>query len=253
MADTGTIGAERRRVVIFDTETTGRSPLDGDRIVEIGCVELIGFEISRSFHAYLNPERDVPEEVVRVHGLTGAFLQDKPLFKAVHGELMSFFGEGDKIVAHNAEFDRGFLNAELDRLGLASLPQERFIDTLALARKKLRPGQRLSLDALSKFYRLDQRGFDLGARKGAGGHGALLDAQMLAEIYIELHGGREQALAFADEPEIGGAVETAPMQVVRRAQRPVQLSLFSTLDERGAHEKFLADLPGGSLWPKDAA
>lgn len=252
MADTGMIGAPSRRVVIFDTETTGRSPLDGDRIVEIGCVEMIGFEVSRSFHAYLNPERDVPEEVVRVHGLTGAFLRDKPLFSAVHLELMSFFGDVDMIVAHNAEFDRGFLNAELERLGVAPLPQDRFIDTLAVARKKLRAGQRLSLDALSKYYRLDQRGFDLSARKGAGGHGALLDAQMLAEIYIELHGGREQALAFAEEPAASEA-QTPVLQVVRRQPRPVQLSLFSTLEERAAHDAFVADLPGGSLWPKTAA
>ncbi|MES1203314.1 MAG: exonuclease domain-containing protein [Pseudomonadota bacterium] len=253
MADTGMIGAAPRRVVIFDTETTGRSPLDGDRIVEIGCVEMIGFEVARSFHAYLNPERDVPEEVVRVHGLTGAFLRDKPLFKAVHADLMSFFGEEDMLVAHNAEFDRGFLNAELERLGLPILPQERFIDTLAVARKKLRAGQRLSLDALSKYYRLDQRGFDLTARKGAGGHGALLDAQMLAEVYVELHGGREQALAFAEKPA-GPDPSAAPvLQIVRREQRPVQLSFFSTLEERAAHDTFVAELPGGSLWPKNDA
>jgi DNA polymerase-3 subunit epsilon len=247
------IGAAPRRVVIFDTETTGRSPLDGDRIVEIGCVEMIGFEVSRSFHAYLNPERDVPEEVVRVHGLTGAFLRDKPLFKAVHADLMNFFGEEDMLVAHNAEFDRGFLNAELERLGLPILPQERFIDTLAVARKKLRAGQRLSLDALSKYYRLDQRGFDLTARKGAGGHGALLDAQMLAEVYIELHGGREQALAFAEQPAGQDQPGTPVLQILRRQQRPVQLSFFSTPEERTAHDAFVAELPGGSLWPKDDA
>lgn len=254
MADTGMIGAGPRRVVIFDTETTGRTPIDGDRIVEIGCVEMIGFEVGRSFHAYLNPERDVPEEVVRIHGLTGSFLRDKPLFKAVHVELMSFFGEADMIVAHNAEFDRGFLNAELERIGMPILPQERFIDTLAVARKKLRAGQRLSLDALSKYYRLDQRGFDLNSRKGAGGHGALLDAQMLAEIYIELHGGREQALAFVDQPAVADDINEAPvLQITRRQQRPVQLSLFSTLEERAAHDTFVSELPGGSFWPKDAA
>ena len=252
MADTGMIGGGRRRVVIFDTETTGRTPLDGDRIVEIGCVEMIGFELGRTFHAYLNPERDVPEEVVRVHGLTGTFLRDKPLFSAVHADLLAFFGEEDLIVAHNAEFDRGFLNAELERLGLPIYPQERFVDTLAVARKRLRAGQRLSLDALSKYYRLDQRGFDLTARKGAGGHGALLDAQMLAEIYIELHGGREQALEFVERTpeEIN---ETAVLQVVRRQQRPVQLSLFSTPEERGAHAQFVSELPGGTAWPKDDA
>ncbi len=243
----------RRRVVIFDTETTGRTPLDGDRIVEIGCVEMIGFELGRSFHAYLNPERDVPEEVVRVHGLTGAFLRDKPLFSAVHADLRAFFGEEDLIVAHNSEFDRTFLNAELERLGLPIYPQERFIDTLAVARKKLRAGQRLSLDALSKYYRLDQKGFDLSARKGAGGHGALLDAQMLAEIYIELHGGREQALEFVEQAAAEEINETPVLQVVRRQQRPVQLSLFSTPEERSAHAQFVSELPGGAPWPKDDA
>jgi DNA polymerase-3 subunit epsilon len=254
MADCVT-GGGKRRVIIFDTETTGRTPIDGDRIVEIGAVEMIGFEIGRSFHCYLNPERDVPEEVVRVHGLTGMFLRDKPLFSAVHKDLLEFFGPEDMLVAHNAEFDRGFLNAELERLGLPIFPQERFIDTLAVARKKLRAGQRLSLDALSKYYRLDQRGFNLDARKGAGGHGALLDAQMLAEIYIELHGGREQALEFVEQQNAQNQNESeAPvMQVVRRQPRPVQMSLFSTLEERAEHEKFLADLPGGSLWPKTAA
>jgi DNA polymerase-3 subunit epsilon len=252
MADTGN-GA--RRVVIFDTETTGRTPLDGDRVVEIGCVEMIGFDVGRTFHAYLNPERDVPEEVVRVHGLTGTFLRDKPLFGAVQADLMAFFGPEDMLVAHNAEFDRGFLNFELERLGLPILPQERFIDTLAIARKKMRAGQRCSLDALSKFYRLDQRGFDLTARKGAGGHGALLDAQMLAEIYIELNGGREQVLEFAEEPasQNQNDSEAPTLQIVRRQPRPVQLSLFSTPEERAEHDKFLSELPGGSLWPKTAA
>src|SRR5262249_24203623 len=159
------------RVVIFDTETTGLSPAQGDRIVEIGAVELIGFEAGRTFHRYLNPQRDVPEEVVRVHGLTGHFLADKPLFSHVHADLMEFFG-ADLIVAHNAEFDRRFLNAELELCGIAPVPKERFFDTLEKAKSKLRAGVRLSLDGLSKHYRLDQRGFDLNARKGAGGHGA---------------------------------------------------------------------------------
>ncbi|MGE3866322.1 MAG: DNA polymerase III subunit epsilon [Hyphomonadaceae bacterium] len=248
MAYGETNGAARRRVVIFDTETTGRSPADGDRIVEIGCVELIGYDVGRTFHAYLNPERDVPEEVVRVHGLTGHFLRDKPLFSSVCEELMTFFGEADAIVAHNAEFDRGFLNAELERLGLPALPQTRFIDTLALARQKLRAGMRLGLDALAKHYRLDQRGFDLESRRGAGGHGALLDAQMLAEVFIELEGGREQAFAFAAAESAVANGGEGPTHV-SRPQRPAPAPLLSTPEERAAHAAFVAGLGAPSLWP----
>ncbi len=239
----------KTRVVIFDTETTGRSPADGDRIVELGCVELVGFEVGRTFHRYLNPERDVPEEVVRVHGLTTHFLRDKPRFSQVCEDLMGFFGEADAIVAHNAAFDRSFLNAELARCGLSPAPEERFVDTLAMARAKLRAGTRCSLDALSRHFRLDQRGFDLSARKGAGGHGALLDAQMLAEIYIELLGGREQTLAFL-EPEqavTAAAAETA-LGIVRRAPRPTPMAPLSTPAERAAHAAFTAELAGGNPW-----
>lgn len=240
------------RVVIFDTETTGLSPANGDRIVEIGAVEMIGFEVGASKHFYLNPERDVPEEVVRVHGLTGHFLADKPLFSSVCQELLEFFG-ADTIVAHNAEFDRGFLNAELERCGLAPMPRERFVDTVEKARAKLRAGVRLSLDGLSKHYRLDQRGFDLGARKGAGGHGALLDAKMLAEIYVELMGGRVQEFAFAIET----LEETAALAAARKParQRLSALPLFSTLEERALHEQFVGTLPGGNMWAskEDAA
>jgi DNA polymerase-3 subunit epsilon len=238
--------ASPARVVIFDTETTGLSPAQGDRIVEIGCVELIGFDVGRTFHKYLNPERDVPEEVVRVHGLTGLFLADKPLFSHVREELMDFFA-GDRIVAHNAEFDRRFLNAELERCGTEIVPEERFFDTLKQAKSKLRAGVRLSLDGLSKHYRLDQRGFDLTARKGAGGHGALLDAKMLAEIYIELLGGRVQQFSFGDEPAQsaeGEAVATASKIRPRLAPMP----LLSTAEERALHDRFTSELGGGNPW-----
>jgi DNA polymerase-3 subunit epsilon len=234
------------RVIIFDTETTGLSPAKGDRIVEIGAVELIGFQVGRTFHRYLNPERDVPDDVVRVHGLTGHFLSDKPLFAQVSGELLAFFGT-DAIVAHNAAFDRAFLNAELERCGLEPTPEARFVDTLAMARAKLRAGARLSLDGLCKHYRLDQRGFDLAARKGAGGHGALLDAQMLAEIYIELMGGRVQELAFVSAAAaqiIAAEAASAPRARARLAPLP----LLSTDAERGAHQAFADALPGGNAW-----
>jgi DNA polymerase-3 subunit epsilon len=238
--------ASPARVVIFDTETTGLSPATGDRIVEIGAVELIGFDIGGHKHFYLNPQRDVPEEVVRVHGLTAHFLSDKPLFSHVHEELLAFFGD-DLIVAHNAEFDRKFLNAELELCGLAPLPKERFVDTLEKAKAKLRAGIRLSLDGLSKHFRLDQRGFDLNARKGAGGHGALLDAKMLAEIYIELLGGRVQEFAFEIETAVQAeAAFAAPAARVRPRLAPI--GFLSTPSERAENEKFVAELPGGNPW-----
>jgi DNA polymerase-3 subunit epsilon len=241
-----------QRVVIFDTETTGRWAEGGDRIVEVGAVELIGFEAVRTFHAYINPQRDVPEEVVRVHGLTGHFLADKPLFSQVCEDLLSFFGE-DTLVAHNAEFDRAFLNAELARCGLPAFPKERFIDTLERAREKLRAGTRLSLDALSRQFRLDQRGFDLTARKGAGGHGALLDARMLAEIYIELIGGRVRSFDFMEEA--AGQAERAIQEITRAParQRLSAMPLLSSLEERALHEAFIGKLPGGTLWTGEAA
>ena len=237
------------RVIIFDTETTGLSPATGDRIVEIGAVELIGMQVGETFHRYINPERDVPEEVVRVHGLTGHFLSDKPLFAHVCEDLTKFFGD-DTIVAHNAAFDRNFLNAELERCGLQPTPESRYVDTLALAKAKLRAGTRMSLDGLSKHYRLDQRGFDLAARKGAGGHGALLDAKMLAEIYIELMGGRVQELFISEAAAAQAASAEAALHIsspnARARLKP--MPLLSTASERAAHEQFTNKLPGGNFW-----
>lgn len=237
---------------MFDTETTGRLPLDGDRIVEIGCVELIGLDPGATFHRYVNPQRDVPDEVVRVHGLTGAFLADKPLFEHpdVVDALLAFFGD-DPIVAHNASFDRGFLNAELARLGRPPLPEDRFIDTFALAGKKLRAGARRSLDALARYYQLDRLGFDLSGRKGAGGHGALLDARMLAEIYVGLVGGREQRLGFMETEEADenvAVLEGAAMQWQALPPRPTPLAPLATASELEAHEKFIAGLGNDPKW-----
>lgn len=243
--------ASPARVVIFDTETTGLSPAQGDRIVEIGCVEMIGFDVGREFHRYINPERDVPEEVVRVHGLTGHFLSTQKLFSSMHGELLEFFGD-DLIVAHNAEFDRGFLNAELQRCGIGPFPKDRFHDTLAQARSVMRAGMRLSLDGLAKHFKLDEQRFGLTARKGPGGHGALVDAKILAEIYIQLKGGREQRLDFAIEPE--QIVETAERVSARQIrQRLAPVGFLATASELAEHEKFTGELPGGTNWPKASA
>jgi len=241
------------REIVFDTETTGRDPLLGDRIVEIACVEVVNLlPTGATFHRYINPERDVPEEVVRVHGLTGAFLSDKPVFGAddVIGPLIAFIGDAP-LVAHNAEFDRAFLNAELRRLSLEQLGAERFIDTLPIARA-LFPGAANSLDALSRRYQLDRMGFDLARRKGAGGHGALLDARMLAEVYLQLRGGRERKLVFVEEKARATEGVAAPIAFVRRPRRPSPLAPLITAAEAAAHAAFVAELGLKALWNEAA-
>ncbi|MDX2235285.1 MAG: DNA polymerase III subunit epsilon [Hyphomonadaceae bacterium] len=245
------------REIVFDTETTGRDPLLGDRIVEIACVEIVNLlPTGATFHRYVNPERDVPEEVVKVHGLTGAFLRDKPVFGApdVIGPLLDFIGDSP-LVAHNAEFDRKFLNAELVRLERTPFAAERFVDTLPIARA-LFPGAANSLDALSRRFQLDRYGFDLAKRKGAGGHGALLDARMLAEVYLQLRGGRERKLAFEDASAGRAATDQgAGFKIVRRPTRARALAPRITPAEAAAHAAFVAELGEGALWnaPADPA
>jgi DNA polymerase III subunit epsilon len=237
------------REIVFDTETTGREAEGADRVVEIGCVELFNLSpTGRTLHLYLNPERDVPEEVVRVHGLTGAFLRDKPLFADVAAELIEFFADSP-LVAHNAEFDRRFVNAELARAQLPTLPSDRFVDTLAQARKRF-PGAANSLDALAKRFQLDRYGFDIAARKGAGGHGALIDAKMLAEIYLQLQGGREQPLAFELEVEIAAREAAQAAGFTRRPPRPAPLAVRLSEAEAEAHARFVALLGPSAAWLK---
>lgn len=243
------------REIIFDTETTGLDPWseDGpDRLVEIGCVELMGLErTGRELHLYINPERSVPDEVVRVHGLTRDFLQNHPKFADVAQQFIDFIGDAP-LVAHNAAFDQGFINAELARIGLPHTPAERFVDTLPLARKRF-PGASCSLDALAKRYQLDRYGFDLAARKGPGGHGALVDARILAEVYLQLKGGREQALVF-DEADIAqqesARTSEAPVAFVRRAPRAQPLPSRITPEEAEAHAAMVARLGASALWLK---
>jgi DNA polymerase-3 subunit epsilon len=176
------------REIVFDTETTGLDPANPDfpdRIVEIGLVELMGLErTGRELHLYLNPERSVPEEVVRVHGLTRDFLEKHEKFSVVVDEILDFIGDAP-LIAHNAAFDQAFLCAELTRSRRDIIAGERFIDTMVIARQKF-PGASCSLDALAKRYQLDRYGFDLASRKGPGGHGALIDARILAEVYLQL-------------------------------------------------------------------
>lgn len=242
------------REIVFDTETTGRDPLTGDRIVEIACVEIINLlPTGATFHRYINPERDVPEEVVKIHGLTGAFLRDKPVFGSedVLGPLLDFIGDSP-LVAHNAEFDRKFFNAELIRLKLPAWGSERYVDTLPIARS-LFPGAANSLDALSRRFQLDRYGFDLSKRKGAGGHGALLDARMLAEVYLQLRGGRERKLELGD---IGGKPETVAGQqptFERRPPRAKPLAPRVTASEAAAHAVFVAELGAAALWVVETA
>jgi DNA polymerase-3 subunit epsilon len=243
------------REILFDTETTGVFPDHGDeklrdRIVEIGCVEVFNLErTGREFHAYFNPDRDVPEEVVRVHGLRLEFLRNHKRFNEVAAELLEFIADAP-LVAHNAAFDQGFLNAELRRCGLATLGDDRFVDTLQIARKKF-PGASNSLDALAKRFQLDRYGFDLAARKGAGGHGALIDSRILAEVYLHLKGGREQRLAFdAGEAVVADAAVLRPVEFARRTPRATPLPSLLTAEEAAAHRAFIETLGPNALWLK---
>lgn len=243
------------REIVFDTETTGvfaqhAEPQLRDRIVEIGCVEIVNLErTGREFHVYINPERSVPDEVVRVHGLTRDFLLQHARFAEVVESFLDFVGDAP-LVAHNASFDQGFINAELERCGLPLPAAERFVDTLAIARKRF-PGASCSLDALAKRFQLDRYGFDLASRKGAGGHGALVDARILAEVYLQLQGGREQKLAF-DMDDIAGSssAEQGPIRFTARAPRPAPLPSRLTAEEEEAHAAFIATLGDEALWLK---
>ena len=228
------------REIVFDTETTGLDPATGHRVVEIGCVELMhGIPTGKTFHHYLDPQRDMPEEAFRVHGLSAAFLAGKPLFAEIVDELTAFL-EGAKLVAHNAEFDFRFVSAELIALGRPALDLERMVDTLALARRR-HPGAPVSLDALCGRYGIDN------SRRTK--HGALLDAEILAEVYAELTGGRQTTLVFAGPVTRGwGGVSAA----VRRA-RPVPLLERLTEDEATAHAAFVEELGGAALWLRYAS
>lgn len=199
------------REIVFDTETTGLSFPSGDRLVEIGCVELVNrVPTGNHFHRYINPERDMPAEAERVHGLSARFLSDKPLFGDVVEELIEFLGDCP-LVAHNATFDFGFLNGELERCGRPLLCTTRMVDTLGIARIR-HPGAKHTLDALCSRY-----GIDLSARQL---HGALLDAQLLAQVYVELTGGRQITLGLAvDTPVMRETPAEAPARVHVRPAR----------------------------------
>src|ERR1700744_6224634 len=225
------------REIVFDTETTGFEPNDGHRTVEIGCIELVDhFPTGKSFQAYLNPERQVPIESQRVHGLSDEFLADKPLFAAVVEEFLAFIGDAP-LVIHNASFDIKFINAELARAGHPPIPLARSIDTIEIAKRKV-PGARYSLDELCKRF-----GVDLSARTK---HGALLDAQLTAEIYLELVGGRQKGFMLAPV-EIAAAVTETVVRAAR--QRPEKLAPLITEIEIELHAPFVAkELGEKALW-----
>ncbi|WP_184042327.1 DNA polymerase III subunit epsilon [Roseospira visakhapatnamensis] len=228
------------REIVLDTETTGFDPDQGDRIVEIGALELLNHVATgRTYHVYLNPERDMPEGAYRVHGLSSAFLADKPLFHEVVDAFLTFIADS-ALVIHNAAFDMKFLNAELARIDRPPLSMDRAIDTVTMARRKF-PGAPASLDALCRRFAIDNAHRAL--------HGALLDSELLAEVYLELMGGREPGLGLmktgaarrgADPDDPGGADGALPSAATRprRSPRPHQESAA----ERDAHGVFLTRL-----------
>lgn len=225
------------REIIFDTETTGFKPEEGHRLVEVGCLELFNHvQTGKSFHRYLNPEREVPADATRVHGLTNEFLADKPLFAAVADEFLAFVGDAP-LIAHNATFDMSFINAELLWSGRKPLPKDRYIDTLTMARRMF-PGAPASLDALCKRFGVDNSGRNF--------HGALLDAQLLAEVYLELKGGRQAGLALATETRTSTTAtqsQTATRVRPPRAARPHGPSAA----ELAAHGEMVAGMKS-AIW-----
>ena len=228
------------REIILDTETTGLNPQGGDRLIEIGCIELINrIPSGREFHRFINPERDVPPEAEAVHGLSTAFLKDKPLFADVAGDFLEFLA-GDSIVIHNAAFDVGFLNFELGRLSLGAITMDRVTCTLQLARRR-HPAGPNSLDALCKRY-----GIDNTKRTK---HGALVDLLLLAEVYIELLGVRQAAfvgLAMDAATPLGG--ELAPLQRGNAGQRPAPLPARLSPEIEAAHAAFIETLGEKAIW-----
>ncbi len=225
------------REIVLDTETTGFEPDQGDRIVEIGGIELLNhMPTGRTYHQYINPQRAMPEDAFRVHGLGDDFLRDKPVFADIADAFLAFVGDA-RLVIHNAAFDMKFLNAELRWLNLPQLPWEQAIDTLAIARKKF-PGSPASLDALCRRFNIDN-----GARTL---HGALLDSEILAEVYLELIGGRQPGLVLGGSESRGSTAETDTGWRPTPRQRPLPPRL--TAAEAAAHELFIAALGDKALW-----
>jgi DNA polymerase-3 subunit epsilon len=224
------------REIVLDTETTGLDPGQGHRLVELGCIELLNrIPTGATFHAYLNPEREVPAEAAAIHGLTSEFLKDKPRFSEIVDDFLAFIGADAPLVIHNAGFDHGFLCAELKRVERALIARERLIDTLMLARRK-HPAGPNRLDDLCVRYGIDN------SRRAK--HGALLDAEILAEVYVELIGARQAVLGLAEKSARAGHGEGA---IALRA-RPIALAPRVSEAERLAHREFVTSLGDAALW-----
>jgi DNA polymerase-3 subunit epsilon len=233
------------REIIFDTETTGFDPLTGDRMVEIGCIEMVGRVMTgATFHCYFNPERVMPAGAEQVHGLSSTFLSDKPLFAHKAKDLLEFIADSP-LVAHNASFDFGFLNMELERCGQPRVDMVRMIDTIALARSK-HPGAKLSLDALCTRYGID--------RSHRTKHGALLDAELLAQLYIELTGGKQIGLELASEVA-DSASQIQARDMLMAANRPLRPSRphSASADELERHRSFVATIKDAIWNGRDSA
>lgn len=227
------------REIVVDTETTGLKPQEGHRLVDIAAIELVHhLPTGRSFQSYLDPERDVPDDVVKVHGLTGAFLKGKPKFAEVAADFLSFIGDAP-LVIHNAPFDLSFINHELERAGHAAIDFSRAIDTVLIARKKY-PGARASLDELCKRFNISLVGREI--------HGALIDADLTAQVYLELIGGRQGGLSFAGNQSERTAASSA--SAARHGARPQPLPPRLTADDEAAHKALVAKLKGDVLWGK---
>ena len=225
------------REIVWDTETTGLDPAEGHRIVEIGAVELVNhLPTGRVYHQYINPERSMPAEAFAVHGIGDEQLRSQPVFRDIAAAFVDFVGDA-KLVAHNAEFDMRFINAELRSAGFAPFPMTVVVDTLAIARRKF-PGSQASLDALCRRY-----GVDTSARKK---HGALLDSELLAEVYLELCGGRQQGLVLTQATE--AATRSADGNRVTVGPRPEPLTPRLTEQEAADHAAFIADLGEAAVW-----
>lgn len=224
------------REIVLDTETTGLDPLRGDRLVEIGCVEMLNrMPTGQTYHVYINPERDMPAEAFAVHGLSAEFLSTKPLFHEVVDAFLEFIGDAP-LVIHNASFDISFINAELDRIKRAAIPRDRLVDTLLLARRK-HPGVSNRLDDLCSRYAIDN------SRRTK--HGALLDAELLAEVYVDLVGARQSQLLLASESE---EIRLSAIGDAPRRQRLVPLAPRISDAEREAHRAFIATLGDKAIW-----
>ncbi len=228
-----------QREILFDTETTGFDPVSGDRIVEIGAVELIDLlPTGREFHSFVNPQRDIPFESTKVHGITNDMVKNAPIWDDISADFMDFVGDDSILVAHNAEFDMNFLNFQNAQIGKNTIGKDRVKDSLALAKKKF-PGQANSLDALCRRFNID-----LSVRSDR--HGALLDSYLLADVWLELHGGRQQSMLFSDKKQ-----KNTKTSLSSSSQKIYEIRNFPPLEEeRKAHKEFIEKYIKDSSWYK---